>query len=66
MASFRVFLVGAQQALDVELSVRNLDELKRGLLHDRYLQGYLDQPDENGDCAAVLIPASRLQMVLAL
>ncbi|GAA5056371.1 hypothetical protein GCM10023208_21030 [Erythrobacter westpacificensis] len=66
MARFHIFLVGSSHGVDVELAARDLSELREDLLHDRYLQGHMEQPDEKGVCAGVLIPASRLQMVLEL
>lgn len=60
MATFRVHLIGAIQALDVDLPVSSIIELHEMASRDRFLRGSLAEPDEEGTCRAVLIPTCRL------
>lgn len=66
MSLFRVYLSGSTQALDVEFAASGIDELKRGLLHERYLQGRVESLNNGTDYAGILIPASRVQLILEL
>ncbi len=66
MGLFRIYLTGSPQALEVELPVSDLRSLKRGLLSERYLEGRVRPTDGAGECAGVLIPATKLQLILEL
>ena len=64
MARFRLFLVGTSESLDVECWAKDLAELERELKCQRFLRGRISEPDGNGECKAVLIPAGRIQLIV--
>ena len=66
MGFFRIYLTGSQEALDVELPVSELSAVKRGLLRERYLEGKVRPTDGDGEYVGVLIPATRLKLILEL
>ena len=66
MGLFRIYLIGSQDPLDVELPVSDLSTVKRELLSERYLEGRMRPTDGDGEYLGVLIPATRLQLILQL
>ena len=66
MGFFRIYLTGSQEALDVELPVSDLSTVKQRLLRERYLEGRVRPTDGDGEYVGVLIPATRLQLILEL
>jgi hypothetical protein len=64
MAQFRVFLVGVPQPLQVDLPAGSASELVEIASRVRFLEGHMVEADSDGVCAGVLIPTSRLQLVI--
>lgn len=64
MARFRLFLIGCNQPLEVDLPVSGVAELNQMAATCRFLEGYMAEADGDGVCPGVLIPTSRLQMVV--
>lgn len=64
MARFRVFLIGCNQPLDVDLPARDVVDLNAMASTVRFLEGHMAEADHDGVCPGVLIPTCRLQMVL--
>ena len=66
MARFRIFLVGAQQPIEVDLPACDITALNLAASHARFLEGYLADADHDGVCPGVLIPTARLQMAVEM
>lgn len=60
MATFRFFLVGAQQALVVEVDAANARELAAYMAANRFIEG---QVIDAGEQFGILIATSRVQMI---
>jgi len=60
MATFRFFLIGAQQAPVVEVDAANVRELAAYMAANRFIEG---QVVDAGEPFGVLIATSRIQMV---
>lgn len=66
MALFRI-CIPQQIPLDVDLPEKNLKELAHFLeARNHMLIGTMAEPDENGVCRKVMIPASRITCVFEL
>jgi hypothetical protein len=66
MGRFRIFLVGSPQAIDVDLPASDAAELNEIASRSRFLDGYMAEADRDGVCPGVLIPTSRLQMIIEM
>lgn len=64
MATFRVFLVGNNQPLEVDIPVAGISELGEQVSCSRFIRGTMTKPDEEGVMSGVLIAASRIQLVV--
>lgn len=64
MAHFRVFLIGVPHPLQVDLPVGSVIELNEIASRVRFLEAHMLEADSDGVCAGVLIPTSRLQLVI--
>jgi hypothetical protein len=64
MAHVRVFLIGAPQPLQVDLPVGSVSELVEIASRARFLEAHMVEADSDGIFAGVLIPTSRLQLVV--
>jgi hypothetical protein len=64
MARFKLFLIGTPSPLDVDLPVSSVTELNEIASRARFIQGNMAEPDHEGVCPGVLIPTSRLHMVI--
>lgn len=63
MAKFRI-CIAQQIPLDIELPEKNLAELSRSLeIRNQTLIGTMAEPDENGVCRKLMIPASGISCV---
>jgi len=63
MALFRISLSGLHEQSVVELDVRDMEALQQILGPGRFVRGRLDG---DGESIEVLIPVSRIQLVLAV
>ena len=66
MARFKFALVGASQMPVLELPERNLGELHQAISRARFIGGRLVEIDGDAADSVVLIPVSRIQMILEL
>ena len=64
MGRFRVFLIGTSAPLDVDLSARDIQELEAMMSTAKFVTGTMAEPDEDGVCAAFLVPVCRVQFVV--
>lgn len=64
MAKFRLFLIGSQLPIEVDLPVMNVAEISEFIASSRFIQGHLSEPDHHGVCAGVLIPTCRIQLIV--
>lgn len=64
MARFRIFLIGCNQPLDVDMPASDVAELTQIASTCRFLEGHMAEADQDGVCPGVMIPTCRLQMVL--
>ena len=64
MAAFRICLMGQNQPLDVDLALRDLEELAVEASRAKFLIGHMTKPDEDGVCRGVMIAASRIQCAI--
>ena len=64
VARFRIFLIGTNVPLDVDLPVNSVTELHEIASRSRFIEGHMSEPDLDGLCPGVLIPTCRLQMVV--
>lgn len=64
MARFRVFLIGCNQPLEVDLPASDVMQLNAVASTVRFLEGHMAEADHDGVCPGVLIPTCRLQMVV--
>ena len=63
MAIFRFHLIGPAQPVDLEVAARTITELGQIVSCQRFVEGRLTQPDDDGVLAGVLIATSRIQCV---
>ena len=66
MSRFRVYLTFRSEPIDVDLPFCSLRDLSGLASASRYLEGHLAEPDEEGTFAGVLIPTSRIQLIIHL
>ena len=64
MARYRLFLIGSNSPLEVDLPARIVAELNEIASCARFLEGHMAEADSSGVCPGVLIPTCRLQMVI--
>ncbi|APR51850.1 hypothetical protein CA223_07630 [Sphingomonas koreensis] len=64
MASFKLFLIGSNEPLVADLSAASVAELHHVLSTARFVEGPLSIPDDYGVCSGVLIPTSRIQLIV--
>lgn len=64
MARFKLFLIGSPQPLLVDLPVSGVMELNDHASRCRFITGNLSDPDNNGVCSGLMIPTSRIQLVV--
>ena len=66
MTCFRVFVIGSPLPLDVDLPFEGIPALSEAATRCRFIEGHMAEPDQNGVCAAVLIPTNRIQLIFEL
>ena len=64
MAGFRLFLIGTAEPLEVDFRVASISELSHLLSTARFLEGHLSLPDDGGVCPGVIVPTSRVQLIV--
>ena len=64
MARFKLYLAGNGEPLDVELPVANVLELCALLSAARFIDGHFSEPDGDGVCRALLVPSSRVHLIV--
>jgi hypothetical protein len=63
MHQYRIHLIGPAQALNVEIDAETISELNEIVSRQRFLEGRMAEPDEDGVLPNVLIATSRIQCV---
>ena len=64
MGTFRFYLIGTAQPVELEVSASSISDLNATLSCQRFIEGRLTQPDDDGVLAGVLIATSRIQCVI--
>jgi len=64
MARFKLFLIGSPHPLLVNLPVNGVMELNELAGRCRFITGNLSDPDHDGVCSGLMIPTSRIQLVV--
>lgn len=66
MGLFRVFLTNSSESLDVNLEATDILSLERLLRSTRFIPARHAESDEDGVQRRLLIPVSRIQLILEL
>ena len=66
MAQFRLFLIGKNTPMDVEILARDVHEVGELASTSRFITGNLTTPDEAGILQAFLVPSCSIQCVVEI
>ena len=64
MGVFRFHLIGSHQPVEIEVAATNISDLGDLITRQRFLEGRLTQPDDDGVLSGMLIATSRIQCVV--
>ena len=64
MATFRVYLVGSNQPLLVDLPVSNVTDLIGLASHTKFIVGTLAEANEHGVYAGIMFPTCRIHAAI--
>lgn len=64
MRTFRFHLIGPAQPILLEVAARDIGELNAMMSCQRFVEGRLSGPDDDGVLAGMLIATARIQCVI--
>lgn len=64
MGTFRFHMIGTAQPVELEVAASSISDLNAMLSCQRFVEGRLTQPDDDGLLAGVLIATARIQCVM--
>jgi hypothetical protein len=66
MATFRFHLIGSHQPIELEVSAVTISDLNEMISRQRFLEGRLTEPTEDGVLLGALVATARIQCVMEL
>ena len=64
MARFKFYLIGSSDAPVLDVEAHDLTALNDAMSRNRFIEGRMAEPDAHGVMLGVLIPTTRIQLVM--